>query len=295
MRSRQGFTLLEMLVAVTVSVILIGFLSAAILGILNGYTATRGNVLRSADANYALDQIVEDLEALVIPGVPTAEGLRVTPEPGGTIGLIEDGDAVWLTLLSGALDRDNSDPDPVPGAVRAVSYRLAYQDPIDGPGGSRPVYALYRSVASAAHSFAHALGVSNLQTGYWDSLPAAPTPAPLQPTAADAFLSANIVGFQVRFSCLDRGTPADPSDPDVRLFSSTSDTIVVSGSGIVVTDSGGTVNSSFTENGYDLIEISLTVLSPTGAQRVNAGASLEEMILKEGRTVIREVALSARK
>lgn len=268
--TRCAFTLVELLVASVISMILVGLLLIATQSVSTNYTRTQAEITRRGDAAFALDQIVQDIEGYVIPNFAQGEGLRATPE---TVGAATN--ALWLTLLSTATDTDTSDPSGTnnfTGATRALSYRLAYQNSIDGTS-SEPAYAIYRSIASAKHTFANITATTtNLQTQYWSAIPGSPTPTPAAATAIGSFLAENVVALSVRFLKED-GSWTSPGD-----------TVRIGRDGV-------TVNGAPVAGRLKRAEVSITVLSPEGAQRVRDGVlPLPDAILKYGQTSVRQTA-----
>jgi type II secretory pathway pseudopilin PulG len=266
-----GFTLVELLVAATLTILLGGLLLAASQGVISGFTRTQANIVRQGDLSFALDQIVLDMEGLVIPNAPGAEGLRITFENVG-----DAKDVPWLTFLTTAMDPDNSSV-PVGGATRAVSYRLARQRTIDGDTTSPEAYGLYRSIASSAHTFENALNTTDLQANYWASIPSSPSPAPASPTAVGNLLSENIVGISVLFQYKDNAGNFVWTLPD--------DKISIRRDGAFINDSTTPV-----EGGFLRAQISVTAISPEGAKRLQGGMAFDEVLLRYGTTVVRQTA-----
>lgn len=280
LNSRSAFTLLELLVASAVSIILLGVVVSVIQAIGTGQQQTMGGVQREGDLGLAADQLILDLEALSLPNKAGSEALRSLPET------IEEAEGTWLMMLTSALDRDNAGGGTEDlnrhGATRAVSYRLARQDPL-GAGGSRAIYAIYRAIASSSHTFTHATGTTNLHDDYWtgiDSL-ADPVPAPGPPTAAENFLAANVVAFSVRFQRADNGE-----------WTSAEDAIRIGRDGAGILGGDGSLSpTGLVPGGFTQAEVSLTVLSPQGATLLESGAiQMPEAIQRFGETVVRRTS-----
>ncbi|MEI6033895.1 MAG: hypothetical protein WCS65_06390 [Verrucomicrobiae bacterium] len=274
-RFSSAFTLIELLVAATISMFLVGLLLMAVQGISTSYTRTQANITRQGDAAFALDQVVQDLEGYVVPNFAAGEAIRATPE---TVG--ETTNAIWLTLLSTAVDADNSNVNGTnnfSGATRAISYRLAYQNTIStNSPGTDPTFAIYRSISSAKHTFANvSSATTNMQSQYWGSIAASPSPAPPAPTAIGNFLAENVVGFSVRFLYLDSS--------GAEKWTSSSDVVRIG-------RDGATINGAAIAGGLKRAEVSLTILSPEGAQRLKAGLPLSEAISRYGKTSVRQTA-----
>lgn len=255
---RSAFTLLEVLVATTISMILVVLLLTAAQGVISNYTRTQSNLARQGDAAFALDQAVQDIEGLVIPNLVAAEALALTPET-----VEASTNAAWLTLLSSVTDRDTSTNPAFNGATRAVSLRIAHQDPL---GGSQKIYAIYRAVISAKETFDHVVAQTNARSGYWGS-------APESPVAGENFLAGNVTGFSVRFLRADTGKWTLPSDT------------------VRIGRDGTSVNGDPVSGGFTRAEVSITVISPQGAQRVRDGVlALPDAVRQYGQTAVRQTA-----
>lgn len=256
----RAFTLLELLVAVTISTLLLTLLLSTVQGISSNYLRTQGSITRQGNVSLALDQMVQDIDSLVVPHFAGAEALRLTPE---TVG--EATNTAWLTLLATTTDDDStatSTTNSFNGATRAISYRMAYQNSIDGTA-TAPSYALYRYVASSLDTFTDAIWRPDAQTAFW---------AALQTKKVDYILSEHVVAFSVRFLRADDNTWTAP------------------GSEIRIGRDGTTVNGTAVEGGFKRAEVSITVLSPDGAQRVAGGMALSEAITRYGRTSVRQTS-----
>jgi type II secretory pathway pseudopilin PulG len=263
----MGFTLVELMVASVISILLLTLLLTGTQGVIATYRQSSGGIVRQGDAAFAADQLILDLEGLVVPNMPNAEALRVRRETVN--GVVYSS----IAFLTAATDRD---PAGNHGATRAVSYKIAYQNTVDA-GTEDPSFALYRSLASAQHTFDNAIGVANLWTDYWDAIPSAPAPAPTATTSIGNFVSANIVGLDIRFLRADNGEWTKPEE-DVSISSR-----------------GAFVGSTPVEGGFQTVEISLTVLSPDVAGLLNQGAlTLGEAITRGGKTTVRQTAFFGR-
>ena len=265
-RHSSAFTLLELLVAATVSMLLVCLLLMATRAISANYTHTQANITRQGDAAFALDQLIQDLEGYVVPNFAQGEALKVTPE---TVGAATN--AIWLTLLSTATDADTSTPVDFTGATRAISYRMAFQNTIaTNSPGTDPSFALYRSISSAKSTFTNVTSnTTNMQVQYW---PTAPTAT----TDIGNFLAENVVGLSVRFLYLDSSGAEKWTSP---------------GDQIRIGRDGSTVNGITIPASFLRAEATITVLSPEGAQRVKDGVlSLKEAVARYGKTSVRQTA-----
>lgn len=267
----SAFTILELLMAGVITVLLGILLLTATQGVMAGYSRTQAGITRQGDLAFALDQLVADLEGLVIPNAPGAEGFRLEPENVGAVVHVP-----WLTFLSASTDPDISWPQPVPGATRALSYRLALQRTLPGSSTRPEAYALYRSIASAAHTFHNAMSLTNLQTQYWQSLPPAPAPTPQPPTALASLLAENIVKVEVLFQYRDASGNFVWTRPSDRIS---------------IRRDGAFLNGNLVMGGFLRAQVTLMALSPEGARRVADGVlTLAEAIDRYGETASRQTS-----
>ena len=159
----KGFTMLELLVAMSVTVILLGMVTFMTGVSMDGYKGSRDKVVAGRQAKEALDAITKDFEAMVA----RADGsdnmwLYADVEPK----LVADNaanttlvgpankkipNACRLIFFTGAPDRYDGDiggTNDNGGDVSAVGYRLAYRDQISGTAanavGAFPSFTLYR-------------------------------------------------------------------------------------------------------------------------------------------------------
>ncbi len=162
----KGFTLLELMVAMSVTVILLGMVTFMTGVSMDGYKGSRDKVVAGRQAKEALDAITKDFEAMVA----RADGsdnmwLYAEVEPnlstalGGPAGKTIT-NAPRLIFFTGAPDRYDGDiggTNDNGGDVSAVSYRLAYRDQISGTAanavGAFPSFTLYRHLVDPDATF----------------------------------------------------------------------------------------------------------------------------------------------
>ncbi len=135
-RSANAFTLLEVLVASTVMVILVGIVAYIAGSVMNSWNRSSGRLSANAEARLALDLIAQDLETAVLRK-NGQQWLRVEDANPMNIGGPYSSDSVNLKLFASALDRQAGD------GICAIAYALAYKESY--PGGPA-TYALYRRV-----------------------------------------------------------------------------------------------------------------------------------------------------
>ena len=167
----KGFTLLELMVAMSVTVILLGMVTFMTGVSMDGYKGSRDKVVAGRQAKEALDAITKDFEAMVA----RADGsdnmwLYAEVEPnlstalGGPAGKTIT-NAPRLIFFTGAPDRYDGEiggTNDNGGDVSALSYRLAYRDQISGTAanavGAFPSFTLYRHLVDPDATFTNVLG-----------------------------------------------------------------------------------------------------------------------------------------
>lgn len=257
---KNGFTLIELIVVMTISSILLGLLAYSLNGVSMGYNRSQDKIQVDREATLALDTIIADLECLVIPGnrvtdSKPVEALRVSPhQENGTT-------TAWVTLLSKTNDEEKGIS---PGVVRAVSYKVAWQDPIDGSDGQgNPIGVLYRKVLTARETFAENMVASTDPRGEVWSNEVLSHPRD--------YLAGNVVDFQVSFLTKNsiQRFPANAIDDFVILSD----------------------KNSASDEALVAAEVSLTILTGKGQNELDAGTPLAEVIERFSRRYTRQTAI----
>lgn len=231
MRANRGFTLLEVLVAATLTVLLAGLVLAVTVSLLSAWRRAQGGFSSASGAELVLDMVERDLQAtyrrpdgrlwLAIdliddpallashgwvttgarlkPGLATGFQPWPEPEDDGAVRMESacfGRSGVWLRCLAGTTE---SSAETI--APRAIAYQVARR-PISGPlsaDNPAPVrYTLYRSAVNAQATFAtgHDLAAAGYQSA-GTAPPAQRSPASItNPALADALLS-QVVDFGV--------------------------------------------------------------------------------------------------
>ncbi len=209
----------------------------------------------------ALEFISTDLESLAVTAQTNFEYIHLANET------VENANDVakFIILTSSANDTSTSAADS--GQVRAVLYRLGYQDVVSA-NGTNKIYGIYRTVETNATTvFTDYLGKDDLST---TTLFSATTPP------ISDFLAGNIVGFSVRFY---------PKESLTALNTNTTETLRISGSGVKIGTSPTAPAAA--------AEVSLTYLEGTGAKLLQTGAisDMEEVKKRYGYTLSRKVPI----
>lgn len=235
----RGFTLLELLVAVAITVMLAGLMLAVVTNTLTLWHRTQDNFTTATQANLVLDMVERDLQAAVFrrdgdtwlavdvinaAGNLTTHGWRVPATPlkpggvesqrlvpvatGGSTPAIGDArfglSGAWLRFITTNVEAGGSLP-------AAVSYQIARR-PLTGNLTTSLAdvrYTLYRSAVSADSTFATGHDVTASGYGSSPGNPAASRHAATltNPNNADA-LATQVVDFGVWFHLRDPDTGA---------------------------------------------------------------------------------------
>jgi prepilin-type N-terminal cleavage/methylation domain-containing protein len=248
-KSEAGFTLLELLVALTITLVLTGLMLAVVTGTLNLWHRTQDGFSTSAQTKLALDMIERDLQAAVfrkdggtwlavdVTNTPamlaahgwitsptfkpaTSESQRLLPDmTDGTapsIGQARFGlSGAWLRFVTTNVEAGGSLPI-------VVSYQVARRPlsgAVDVANPAELRYTLFRAAVSTENTFASGNDVTAPAYGSASTAPTASrNPATVtNPNNADA-LATNVVDFGIWLYVRDSAAgmrrifPADNSD-----------------------------------------------------------------------------------
>lgn len=226
----RAFTLLELLVAVAITLLLAGLLLTATTNLLQGWRRSQGDAATAMAANLVLDQIERDLQAAVFrpngnvwldgrmldsgqlashgwdltaDGVlkPDAESVRLLPEPrDGAPSRISDArfgrSGLWLRFVTS--DRDGS----AGTTPAAVGYQIVRRN-VGSTALPSYRYGLFRTRMSAADTFNFALG-----QGMTDDTPA----ALIRPSLSD-LIASNAIDFGLWLSTRNAAGVEEPVYP----------------------------------------------------------------------------------
>lgn len=275
---KAGFTVIELLVAITITVVLAGLLISVTSGALDVWQRTQSRLTMNAQVKVALDLLARDLQAVVRP--PTADiAFAVDVVPTGELGahnwrmadpLIKPDDAVSLQVLANATRAEQRITDARFGRsgiwLRMISTNvesgnslptaLAYQinrRPISGSvneAESASVrYTLYRTKISSDVAFNQGY---DLLLPFYASLSLSPRGALVAPSTDEA-LCDNVVDFGVW--CYVRQPDGSLGDP---VYPAGNKAVRYHASG-----ASGAVNPI-----PDVVDVMLRVLTNNGAERL---------------------------
>lgn len=196
---RRGFTLLELLVAISITVLLMVLLMSMVSTASDAWRLGRARLATNSQGAAAMQAFCRDLQSVILRSSPM-KSVDADGEPPLWMEVVETGDqgdggvtapTVAVRFFSPVLDRETLfDPDPatkLAGDVCAVSYQVAYQDPLAAANGQMDMFGLYREVRDPRDTFDNFLGKSAAFDGFAD------TPE------ANNFLAGDVLDFAVSF------------------------------------------------------------------------------------------------
>lgn len=166
--SLRGFTLVELLVAMGITIIILTVLVSVTAMALDTWNRSRSEIRASRQAKAMIDSMARDFESFVSRKGNSFQWLYAKSEPPA------DGpkdqlspNAVDLIFFSAATDRYDGKVgtiDDLGGDVSTVGYRLAYKDPIAGLNvDNYKTFVLYRKIVNPDVTFADILGQASIK------------------------------------------------------------------------------------------------------------------------------------
>ena len=193
---KNGFTLVELLVALGVTAIIVSMLVIITATALDGYSSSRNQVKAAREARAAFDQVARDLESLVVRSGNDIDWLWISTEstnPGPTGNQSPNATrAVFLTAATDRYDGGIGTDSDLGGDVSTVAYRLLYRDPITNSGNNDfSTFVLYRQLINPDETFENILGVDDIEAAYqqYES----------EQSDSDNFVCENIYEFTLAF------------------------------------------------------------------------------------------------
>lgn len=198
-RSAKGFTLIELMVSMVITLILVGVLIYMTTISMDTYRSSENEVRASRQAKEALDMLSRDIESMVVKsGMNEHEWLYAGAETSSLTGPSgrEIPNTSKLIFFTAATDRYNGDIGTVDdngGDISAVNYRLVFRDQIqDSDDEEHAVFALYRHLADPDEAF-EILALEDLDAGSTAVFSDA------EDLTAENFLVENIYEFTLTF------------------------------------------------------------------------------------------------
>jgi len=291
-KSRRGFTLLELMVAMAITALIVTVL-VSITGIaLDSWRRSRAQVRAASQAKAALEIMSKDFESLLVRSGNSYQWLvaRVEPElasGGSGLGGPQDNqmpNAAQIVFFNSATDRYDGEiggSKDEGGDVTTVGYRLIYRDPIldrDEGQGAYPVFALYRNLIDPKLTFDKLLGKTDLIAAYKNFQSDDYKP--------ENFVVENIFGLTLTFvvEYEDSKEPGVMKTQRISIMqsgtgSSATREFIIAGDGIKMNGGGG---SKDVANGRVIsVDISITILSDFGLQQAAKTSIPTDQIIRE--------------
>lgn len=213
-KSRKGFTIIELLVAVGVTALLVSMMLGIVVNITGGWSRSSGSLESGNQARVVLDQLTSDLQAAIIKNdsnvwmVASAGISDGWSAAGQNIGYIPAAVApslpkleeyrfgpagVWFRFFSTVPGTNTAGQLSTLSAPRAVAYRMIRRAVVSGSSEHR--YQLYRSEVAPDLTFTEGY---NLAAGGYIAAGTGNTPGSIRTPDHNNLIANNVVDFGVR-------------------------------------------------------------------------------------------------
>ncbi len=291
-KAKRAFTLIEIMVATAIMIIMVGMVIQITSEVLKVWNRSTDKLASNAQARIAMELLTSDIETAVLRN-NELRWMESTQEAVPNPLSVPTLQTTRLHLFAPALDRPQTDAsgDLIGGDLCAISYELAYQDPVEGPDSPEDyIFALYRRVIDSRTTFEDLMGDPVQNTFPWAASAVSPTSGhvPEYPVTTDPtnFLASNIIDFRVDFFYTDStGASINAMTADELRYGGTASTM----------GPGSTVNFPIA-----YAEITLRVLADEAMQLIRAdqvaqsGLTLEQYIEANSETYKRRVFFQSR-
>ncbi len=157
-RYGKGFTLVELLVAMTITTIIVGILVSVTSVALDTWNRSRAELRAARQGKAMIETMARDFESLVIRRGNNFEWLHASFKPT-TAGPNASPNAAELAFFSAVTDRYNGAPASGDyGDVSTIAYQLEYSDPFDSNTSDVETFILYRKILDPNATFNNTLG-----------------------------------------------------------------------------------------------------------------------------------------
>jgi prepilin-type N-terminal cleavage/methylation domain-containing protein len=164
--SRKGFTLIELMVAMSIALVIMGMLVAITNSAMGFWQRGRAETRASRQAKAMIDLVAKDFESMVVRSGNNYQWLFAKSIPDGDLpgdgGTKNSTNATQLAFFTSASDRYDGNTSPQStnnsgGDISAVSYKLDYLNPLEGvkSGGGANVntFVFYRQLTNPDVTF----------------------------------------------------------------------------------------------------------------------------------------------
>ena len=157
---KKGFTLIELMVSMTVTIVIIGLLLYVTRAAFSTLSEGTDNISSYQKGTQALDQLANDLESLVYRTGNNYQWMAASADDDSTSGV--KGLYSNLAFLTVARDRYDGDTTTNAGDVACVQYGIKFINPIDASSDLDRTLVLYRRVVDPDDTFDNILGQTDI-------------------------------------------------------------------------------------------------------------------------------------
>lgn len=166
-----GFTLIELMVAMAITVVIITVLVSITAIALDSWQRGRAEIRASRQAKSMLDTMAKDFESLVSRRGNSFEWMyaKVTGDlPGSTSNTSSNAaDLIFFTAATDRYAGQIGTTSDAGGDVSCVSYKLLYQDPVKGTDEENSsTFVFYRLLVDPDDTFKDLLGQTDLKSAF---------------------------------------------------------------------------------------------------------------------------------
>ena len=284
-RSKNGFTLMELMVAMAITTIIVTVLVSITSIALDTWNRSRAELRAARQAKAMVDTMARDFESLVTRRGNENEWLSAE-SPGNVGGNLESTNSADLIFFSGSTERYNGNigtNDDKGGDVSCIGYRLFYDDPIK-KNGEFETFILKRVLVNPDDTFKTLLGQKDLESSFGTYS------GKLEDI--ENFVCENIFQFTVTFLVeVTQGTGNSARVLTVPVTIGKDErgqitkSLKIKGTGLETTATpNGVTNDELKAGRIRAMEISLTVISDPGVDQIRRGAfnknKIEEFMAK---------------
>jgi prepilin-type N-terminal cleavage/methylation domain-containing protein len=276
-RDARGFTLAELMVAMTITLVLV-LLTLVITGTaIDAWKAARTEIRAAGQAKIMLNALGRDLESMVSRMGNNNIQWLIATSTSGQIGPAaeESPNAVQLTFFTSASDRyngnagsreklDGNGPNrnaDIGGDISAVSYQLDFVDPVFGSQNNRfATFVLYRNLLNPDETYAGVSGEQNLEQAFQNRAGA---------NELDDLMCENVFEFTVTFVVTYRDVDGQTKTTKFPVMASNppggaqevNNSFAINGTGLAPNQN---TSSQYRGGRIAAVEISITVLTDEG-------------------------------